>query len=90
MHGARRELTGIPGSPPDLSDLPVGCNFALRCPFAMDRCRREEPPLTRLGGTDRTVACWLHASDAEGAVPVELSRVVPAKSGPVPSEEGTS
>jgi len=39
LHGARRELTGIPGSPPDLSDLPAGCNFASRCPFVMDRCR---------------------------------------------------
>jgi peptide/nickel transport system ATP-binding protein len=74
LHGARRELVGIPGSPPDLSDLPVGCNFASRCPFVMDRCRREEPPLAPLAEGDRTVACWLHATDATAAVPVELAR----------------
>ena len=86
LHGARRELTGIPGSPPDLSDLPAGCNFASRCPFVMDRCRREEPPLMALGTSERRVACWLHASDAESPVPVELSRLPRTNNDAAPSE----
>jgi peptide/nickel transport system ATP-binding protein len=75
MHGARRELTGIPGSPPDLSDLPTGCNFAPRCPFVMARCHVEAPPLLSIGDEGRTAACWLH-SGGDVRVPVELSRRV--------------
>jgi peptide/nickel transport system ATP-binding protein len=76
MHGARQELTGIPGSPPDLSNLPIGCKFHPRCPYAMARCVHDEPPLVSVGGTERSVACWLHVEGAERPVPVELSRRV--------------
>jgi peptide/nickel transport system ATP-binding protein len=76
MSGPRRELTGIPGSPPDLSDLPVGCRFAPRCPYVMDRCRSENPPLATIKGSHRQVACWLQVGDPDVAVPVELSREV--------------
>jgi peptide/nickel transport system ATP-binding protein len=37
------EFKGIPGLPPSLLDLPEGCSFHPRCPFATDRCRREQP-----------------------------------------------
>ena len=74
LHGQRHELTGIPGSPPDLSDLPTGCNFYPRCPFAMTRCEHEAPGLRAFENSDRTVACWLHAPDSSVPVPVELSR----------------
>jgi peptide/nickel transport system ATP-binding protein len=74
MHGAREELTGIPGSPPDLSNLPVGCKFHPRCPYAMTRCVQEEPPLVGVDGTERSVACWLHVEGSERPVPVELSQ----------------
>ena len=85
MHGARRELTGIPGSPPDLSDLPPGCNFAPRCPFVMARCHVEAPPLIPLGEGGRRAACWLH-SGGDVHVPVELSRRVGAAKAVVDSE----
>ena len=52
----------IEGSPPVVYDLPPGCAFAPRCPRAMDICRSETPPTTRLApGHD--VACWLHEKD---------------------------
>jgi peptide/nickel transport system ATP-binding protein len=76
MSGARRELSGIPGSPPDLSDLPVGCKFSPRCPYVMARCRAEDPPLITLKGSERTVACWLHSGEPDVRVPVELTRNV--------------
>ncbi len=58
-------LYSIPGSPPDLVDMPPGCPFQPRCPKAMDVCAREYPPETRLKGrAPRTVSCWLHVSDA--------------------------
>ena len=74
LHGERRELAGIPGSPPDLAELPKGCSFAPRCPFVMPRCRLEAPPLTNIDGLDRSVACWLHIGGPSVRVPVELSR----------------
>jgi peptide/nickel transport system ATP-binding protein len=78
MSGARRELVGIPGAPPDLADLPVGCTFQQRCPYVMDHCRREEPPLSTLPGTRRQVACWLHDGGPGVRVPGELTRQVRA------------
>ena len=48
MHGERKPMEGIPGSPPDLRALPSGCSFHPRCPWAMERCRKETPVLTRL------------------------------------------
>lgn len=84
MHGARTELTGIPGSPPDLAQLPAGCNFHPRCPYAMDRCLKESPSLVDLGEEGRSVACWLHSGDEGVVVPVELRRTGKGKREPVP------
>ena len=80
MHGERSKLSGIPGSPPDLAHLPTGCRFHPRCPYAMTRCSNETPPLIAVGETGRSVACWLHVSEAGVAVPVELSRSTSAES----------
>jgi oligopeptide/dipeptide ABC transporter ATP-binding protein len=38
LHGARRDLAGIPGSPPDLQDPPPGCPFLPRCGYGTERC----------------------------------------------------
>ncbi len=83
MHGARTELTGIPGSPPDLTALPTGCNFHPRCPFAMERCVKESPSLVEIE-EGRSVACWLHSGDAGVVVPLELRRTGLGKREPVP------
>jgi peptide/nickel transport system ATP-binding protein len=40
-----RTLISIEGYPPDLVDPPAGCRFNTRCPFAIERCFHEEPPL---------------------------------------------
>ncbi len=39
----------IPGTPPDMTDLPSGCRFQPRCPYAFERCSVEEPPLLGAG-----------------------------------------
>ncbi len=39
-------LQTIPGTMPDLIELPSGCSFHPRCPFAEESCTRSEPPLT--------------------------------------------
>ncbi len=74
LHGPVRALTGIPGSPPDLSDPPAGCTFHPRCGYAMPQCSQQVPPLApppdaRAG--DRLVACWLQ--DGRPDRPQELS-----------------
>jgi oligopeptide/dipeptide ABC transporter ATP-binding protein len=75
MHGKRARVDGIPGSPPDLRDLPGGCAFHPRCAWAMERCKQAVPRLEPINGTDREVACWLHRGDAK--VPAELAKADP-------------
>ena len=74
LHGAKRELAGIPGAPPDLTRPIVGCPFAPRCPFVMDVCRQTDAKLgpTAVAGDDegRVVACHLH--EASQTLPDEL------------------
>ncbi len=52
-----KALVSIPGIPPDLTNPPLGCRFAPRCPRATTKCVEDEPPL---GGEDRghMFACW--------------------------------
>jgi peptide/nickel transport system ATP-binding protein len=64
LRGPRRELTGIPGSPPDLRDMPAGCAFHPRCPHAFDPCAASVPVLEPASSGTRTVACWLHTGRA--------------------------
>ncbi|ABW01638.1 ABC transporter ATP-binding protein [Caldivirga maquilingensis] len=54
-----KKLSFIPGEVPSLINPPSGCRFHPRCPFAMDICRREEPPLVTLEN-GHVVACWLY------------------------------
>jgi peptide/nickel transport system ATP-binding protein len=63
--GARRELTGIPGAPPDLARPPSGCRFHPRCPVAMAACPSVQPELYRVGDAD--VRCLLYTEDAKEA-----------------------
>ena len=50
-------LQEIPGMVPSLADLPPGCSFAPRCPFADERCRREFPPYEEKR-PGHWAACW--------------------------------
>jgi peptide/nickel transport system ATP-binding protein len=71
LHGPRRTMEGIPGSPPDLRTPPPGCSFHPRCRYAFDRCRVEVPPLLTLDAGSRAAACWLQ--DGATTVPGELA-----------------
>lgn len=57
LTGDKADLISVPGSPPDLIQLPSGCKFHPRCPLADDRCRQEETKLTVVEA-DHKVACW--------------------------------
>ena len=64
LHGPRGKLVYIPGTPPDLRSPPPGCRFHPRCPVAVERCRKEEPPLERIG-EGHYVACWRSSDGVE-------------------------
>jgi peptide/nickel transport system ATP-binding protein len=53
----RGRLAVIGGSVPRPGEAGRGCRFAPRCPFAIDRCRGEAPPLAAVG-RDHLAACW--------------------------------
>lgn len=59
IKAAKRRMTSIPGSPPDLLDPPTGCRFHPRCPYAEEICKRKEPRSIRVGDADHYVACHL-------------------------------
>jgi oligopeptide/dipeptide ABC transporter ATP-binding protein len=55
---AADKLVPIPGQPPDALDMPDGCAFHPRCPWAIGRCSAEAPTLRRISDTHAT-ACWV-------------------------------
>jgi len=63
LHGPVERLTGIPGSPPDLSAPPSGCRFHPRCPYcsaddpALYARQVRERPRLRVVARDHRVAC---------------------------------
>ncbi|MCA1868846.1 ABC transporter ATP-binding protein [Agrobacterium genomosp. 3] len=64
---AGQPLVAISGQVPAAADMPSGCRFAPRCPFATDRCGVEQPPLREIE-PGHFAACWNapiegHASD---------------------------
>ena len=58
-----KELTPIPGSPPDLLNPPKGCPFVDRCTKAMRVCKDHMPSVTTFSDTHQC-ACWLNHSKA--------------------------
>jgi len=57
MAGTIDRLYTIEGQPPSLMDLPAGCRFAPRCPYAEQRCRDVYPPSLSVGRV-HTADCW--------------------------------
>ena len=53
---AGTKLFSIPGAPPSLTNLPVGCRFAARCLWATDECRAGYPDLS--GDDTHTFSCF--------------------------------
>jgi peptide/nickel transport system ATP-binding protein len=70
LRGPRREMHGIPGSPPDLTKAIAGCAFTARCPFALPVCATSRPVLTTQG--DSAVACHLYDPAISPEAPLAL------------------
>jgi oligopeptide/dipeptide ABC transporter ATP-binding protein len=64
IRGQKVTLTGIAGSPPDMSSPPPGCRFQPRCADAMPECAWTEPPLYDRGRS--VVRCLLYKGPAGG------------------------
>ena len=62
--GRQKRLIPIEGLPPDLLDPPNSCPFAPRCPFVIDKCLEENPPLMAISAV-RSSACWVDLSDVD-------------------------
>ncbi|HZQ97868.1 MAG TPA: ABC transporter ATP-binding protein [Chloroflexota bacterium] len=69
------DLASIEGAPPDLAALGPGCPFAPRCPFAMDKCAAEMPPLDEIEG-DHSIRCWVDVNTGR-----ERVRAIPSPVG---------
>ena len=54
---SQQRLKEIPGMVPALSNLPPGCTFAPRCPYADERCRLHFPPYEQKR-PGHWAACW--------------------------------
>jgi len=81
----RYELVSIPGSPPQLVDLPPMCRFAPRCRFADETCRTQNPPRQEADNL-HTYSCF-HPRQVDGLHPTRVRppmiRESPAESEPI-------
>lgn len=59
IHDLKDKLISIDGTVPTPEEMPRGCRFNPRCPFAMDICREKDPSLIDVGSGE-TVRCWLY------------------------------
>jgi peptide/nickel transport system ATP-binding protein len=63
--GDKTTRGSVPGSPPSLADLPSGCPFHPRCPYALDICTQQMPSFINLD-INHKVACWLVEEGKDG------------------------
>jgi peptide/nickel transport system ATP-binding protein len=86
----RQELQAIPGSMPDLVDVPSGCRFHPRCPYAEEACAHTRPELVDpetgdpATGDGRGAACLAHTGDLDGELDysVEVRESTPDRPAP--------
>jgi oligopeptide/dipeptide ABC transporter ATP-binding protein len=57
LHLEQERLSAIEGIVPDAAAFPPGCRFHPRCPFAVDKCRSDVPPLLPVE-ENHFAACW--------------------------------
>lgn len=65
IHVDERRLHPIEGLMPDPVSLPEGCKFCDRCRFALDKCKKENPEMVKLGG-EHLVKCFRANEDLKG------------------------
>jgi oligopeptide/dipeptide ABC transporter ATP-binding protein len=58
LGGPPGRLPAIGGTVPEIGRRPAGCSFEPRCPFAVERCRREDPGMETAEEPERRAACF--------------------------------
>jgi oligopeptide/dipeptide ABC transporter ATP-binding protein len=70
----RDKLDVIPGSVPNLVNLPVGCRFAPRCRARVNHnlaiCTETEPDLIQIGEAHK-IRCWLYQDSDQHTAPLK-------------------
>jgi len=87
--GERGRLKPIQGQPPSLIRLPSGCSFHPRCPYVMDQCVTDIPPLRQVAGSaDHRSACWLPVDEVGigGEVDRKREQISQARRGALAAE----
>ncbi|MCB8978259.1 MAG: ABC transporter ATP-binding protein [Ardenticatenaceae bacterium] len=73
MGSVKNRLDAIPGSVPNLVNLPPGCHFAPRCKareeFGLEICHHKKPALLPVG-PEQEAQCWLYQSEGEHIAPL--------------------
>jgi oligopeptide/dipeptide ABC transporter ATP-binding protein len=64
LHETQGRLAAIEGVVPNPTAMPQGCRFNPRCPFAVGKCRAEEPPLMEVR-PGHLAACWRAPLEAQ-------------------------
>ncbi|WP_017186966.1 ABC transporter ATP-binding protein [Alkalibacillus haloalkaliphilus] len=67
----QEELIPIKGTVPAPHEMPDGCRFAPRCPFATDLCHSELPNLDEVGEGEQ-VRCWIYTDEWDGDPEVKV------------------
>lgn len=61
----KKTLSPILGQPPSIDSIPSGCAFHPRCPFVMDRCKKEVPELYEVKTkTNHKSRCFLEIANS--------------------------
>ena len=78
LGNVKDQLAVIPGSVPNLIDMPPGCRFAPRCQARIDQnleiCTRVGPDLISMK-PGHTVRCWLYQNQEEDLAPLETAAI---------------
>ena len=69
LKGERKEIAGIPGTPPSIRRPPSGCRFHPRCPHTQAICATEVPAIETVAPGHR-IACWLESGQADERISV--------------------
>jgi oligopeptide/dipeptide ABC transporter ATP-binding protein len=85
LHGPRRRLAGIPGSPPDLRNPPPGCSFLPRCDFGRPGCEEIDMSLAPVATSEdlrHVTACPFVLPDTPAPERKSRAAADPAAQGP--------
>lgn len=56
---SNEQLKSIKGTVPTTDNMPKGCKFHPRCPFSVEKCIQEEPPISEKS-VGHKIRCWLY------------------------------